>query len=137
MHLSNQQADDFSQLISIMDASLKTLSLRTSSSTYRFLPLTMKEKSSAYSEMLYYFFYPGKVIPLILRSDTALVIKWVRASPTMRKRYGARGHPCLTPLYTIKLLLELPFRYTIAVVIPNKISTHMVNSLLMPFLLIN
>ena len=55
----------------------------------------------------------------------------------MRKRYGVRGHPCLTSLYTLKLLLELSFRYTIAVVIPNKNSTHLVNSSLMSFFLIN
>ena len=54
MNLSNQ-ALDFSQLISIPEAALKTFRRRTSSSTYFFSPLTINDELSAYYEMLYCF----------------------------------------------------------------------------------
>ena len=85
--------------------------------------------------MLCYFLPPDKVILLIRLSAIALVISCVSASPTMRKKYGARGHPCLTPLSTLKLPLGHPLRLTVAEALPKSNLTHLMNSSLTPILL--
>ena len=115
---------------------LKTLSRRASSSTYFFSPLTINEESSAYCEMFCSLSPPGREISLSLPSKMSLVISWVRASPTIRKKYGTRGHPYLTPLSTLKLPLGLSFRLTAAVALPKMNLTHLVKSSLTPILLI-
>ena len=66
------------------------------------------------------FLPPERVIPLSIPSAMALVINCVRASPTMRKMYGTRGHHCLTPFFTLKLPLRHPLRLTAKVALPKK-----------------
>ena len=67
------------------------------------------------------------MIPLSLPSATAFLIVCVSVSPTIRNRYGEIGHPCLTPLSTLKVRLGLPFKLTAAIVFLNNNRTHLMN----------
>ena len=43
----------------------------------------------------------------------------------MKKMSGARGHPCLTHLSTMKLFLELPLMLIAADALPNRNLTQL------------
>ena len=60
--------------------------------------------------MLCCFSHSDKVITLNLPSATTLLIMCVSVFYNIKNRYKAIGHPCFTPLSTLKLLLGLPFK---------------------------
>lgn len=100
---------------------------RTSTSTYFFSLLIINDKSSVYCEMLSCFCPHGRVIPLSLPSATTFFIMYVRASPTMRNRFGASAHPCLTLRSTLNAMLGLPFKLTEGDVFLKSNPTHLMN----------
>ena len=75
--------------------------------------------------VVYVFFPPDRVIPLNLPSMIASLKIYVKISPTMKKMSGARGHPCLTPLSTLKLFLELSLMLIAADALPNRNLTQL------------
>lgn len=110
VYMSNQYAHDFFQVISIPNVLLKTLSSPTNSLTYQIFPLIINNKSSAYCDLFCCLFPHGREIPLSLPFVTAFQMVCVRASPTMKKRYDARGQHCLTSLSILKLEPGLTLR---------------------------
>ena len=91
-----------------------------------------RSPSFAQCPMLCCFCHPRRVIRLILPSKTAFLIICIRISPIMRKKYGARGHPCLAPLSILKMFLGLLLRLSVVDAFPNMSLIQLMNFLLIP-----
>lgn len=88
---SQKYAVDLLSLITNPDASQKCWRVSTVACTYTSSPRMDREVSSANWAIVWQVLLPINSIPLIRPICSSLLRAWLRISPTIRNKYGARG----------------------------------------------